>query len=143
MIEGVVYKPLRRIPDDRGTIWHMLKKTDDIFTTFGEIYFTSLYPGIVKAWHVHQRMDLNYACIVGSVRVVLFDDRNNSPTRGTFDEYILGEHSYGLLHIPHGVTNGMQCLGQATAVVANCATLPHDPAEMLRVDPAAIDFDWS
>jgi len=142
MIEGVQYLPLRRIPDDRGTVSHMLKRTDDVFSEFGEIYFTSLYPHVIKAWHVHIKMDLNYACVSGAVRVVLFDDRKGSSTQGQLEEYLLGDDAYYLLHIPHGVTNGMQCLGDDTAVVANCASMPHDPKEMLRQEVGEIDFDW-
>lgn len=143
MIAGVKYLPLKRFPDDRGTVWHMLKSTDEVFDKFGEIYFTSLYPKVIKAWHIHTKMDLNYACIAGMVRVVLYDGRAESSTAGDLEEYILGEDAYYLLHIPHGVTNGMQNLDDKVAMVANCATLIHDADEMLRQELAEIDFDWS
>jgi len=142
MIDGVVYYPLRKFPDDRGVVMHMLKRSDEVFSKFGEMYFTSIYRDVIKAWHIHKKMDLNYACVVGSVKVVLFDSRRDSKTEGTIEEYFLGEDNYGLLHIPHGVTNGMQGLDNKLSIVANCASLEHDPEEMLRVDLSEVPYEW-
>ena len=91
MIEGVRITPLRRIPDDRGCIYHMLRSDDDHFEQFGEIYFSMIHPGVVKAWHLHKEMTLNYAVIVGTIKLVLFDDRPASATRGELQEIYVGE----------------------------------------------------
>jgi len=85
---------------------------------------------------------LLYAGVVGMVKVVLFDDRKSSTTYKQVEEYYIGESNYSLLHIPHGVTNGMQGLGTSMSIVANCATLPHDPSEMIRIDPATADIPY-
>src|SRR5258708_25159422 len=82
MIEGVRIVPRARIPDERGTVMHMLKTTDPEFLGFGEIYFSTVYPGVVKGWHRHLEMTLNYACVHGRIKLVLYDDREGSPTRG-------------------------------------------------------------
>ena len=142
MIEGVQYYPLRKFPDERGVVWHMMKKSDSVFDSFGEIYFTSIYRGVVKAWHVHKKMDLNYVCMVGGVKVVLYDDREKSKTRGTIEEYWLGVDNYGLLHIPYGVTNGMIGMTKGLSMIANCATLEHDPDEMLRLSLSDVQYNW-
>lgn len=122
----------------------MLKKTDPEFTAFGEIYFSYVYPGVVKAWHVHKKMDLNYVCISGMVKIVLYDGRSRSPTYKKLQEVCIGEMDYQLVHIPHGVVNGIMGLGTKPAMVANCATVPHDPDEIMRLDPAKADipYDW-
>lgn len=142
MIEGVKYYPLRKFPDERGVVWHMMKKSDEAFTEFAEIYFTSIYKGVIKAWHIHKKMDLNYACMVGRVKVVLHDNRKNSKTNGATEEYWLGEDNYALLHIPHGVANGMMGISKGLSIIANCATLEHDPQEMLRVELSDVDYNW-
>ena len=142
MIEGVNCRLLKKIPDDRGVVWHMLKKSDPAFDQFGEIYFTSVYQGVIKAWHRHRQMALNYACIVGAVKVVLVDGRDQSATKGQVEEYWLGEDNYCLLHIPKGVTNGMIGISHKLSVVANLASLEHDPTEMDRIDLNEIDYDW-
>jgi len=80
MIEGVVVKPLRRLADERGCIMHMLKRDDPVFEEFGEIYFSCVYPGVIKGWHLHHRMTLNYAVPVGMIKLVLFDGREGSTT---------------------------------------------------------------
>ena len=94
MIDGASFVPLRRIPDERGTIMHMLRRDDPHFVDFGEIYFTTVYQGAVKAWHRHRELTLNYACPFGRVKLVLYDDREGSATRGTLVEAFLGPDSH-------------------------------------------------
>ena len=81
-IDGVKVTPLRRIADERGAVFHMLREDSDVFERFGEIYFSMVYPGVVKAWHIHRRMTLNYAVPVGMVKLVCYDDRAGSPHAG-------------------------------------------------------------
>ena len=147
MIEGVQVVPLKQIPDERGTVMHMLKRTDPHFVEFGEIYFTTVHPGVVKGWHKHGRMALNYACPYGRIKLVLYDDREGSPTRGEVMELFLGPDpdDYRLVQIPTAVWNSFKGLGDVTSIVANCATQPHtkeftDSLDALSDGP--IPFDW-
>lgn len=144
VIEGVKVIPLRRIPDERGTVLHMLRRTDPHFVEFGEIYFSTVYAGGVKGWHKHRDMTLNYACIVGAIKLVLYDDREDSPTRDTLMEVYLGPDSYSLAVIPPEVWNGFKGISRPLSVVANAATHPHDPARSARLDPFSdkIPYDW-
>lgn len=146
MIDGVQVIPLRRFPDERGTVLHMLKCTDPHFRGFGEIYFSTVYQGVVKGWHKHERMGLNYACIHGRIKLVLYDDRAGSATRGEFMEIFLGADNYSLVVIPENLWNGFKGMAPES-IVANCATLPHDPerAGTRRIDPFdndLIPYDW-
>lgn len=143
-IEGVRVIPLRRIPDERGTISHMIRKTDPHFIEFGEIYFSTVYPGLVKGWHKHREMTLNYAVPVGSIKMVLFDDREDSPTRGNLMELFVGEDNYCLVQVPPDVWNGFKGIGTREAMVANCCTHVHDPSRSSRMDPFDNDipYDW-
>ena len=145
MIEGVVVSPLRQIVDERGKVMHMLRRDAPHFKEFGEIYFSCVHPGAIKAWHLHKKMGLNYAVPFGKIKFVLFDDRPGSKTRGELMELFLGPENYQLVSVPPGVWNGFKGIGTETAVVANCATLPHDPAEIVRKDPFTkeIPYDWS
>jgi dTDP-4-dehydrorhamnose 3,5-epimerase len=144
MINGVLVQPLQQIPDERGKIMHMLRADDSYFEKFGEIYFATVYPGVVKGWHLHSQMTLNYAVIVGTIKLVLYDERENSPTRGELMELFIGESNYVLVQIPPKVWNGFKGVGVAPAILANCATLPHDPNEISRVDPHNnhIPYKW-
>jgi len=145
MIEGVQVIPLRRIPDERGTICHMLKRTDPHFIQFGEIYFSSVYRGVVKGWHRHREMTLNYACIFGRIKLVLYDDRENSSTKGELTEVFLGPDDYSLVVIPPQVWNGFKGMSDPLAIVANCCTHSHDPSLSERMDPFEnhIPYDWA
>ncbi|MGE5482646.1 MAG: dTDP-4-dehydrorhamnose 3,5-epimerase family protein [Bacteroidota bacterium] len=144
MIRGVSVHPLRIIPDERGQIMHMLRSDVPHFQQFGEIYFSMVYPGVVKGWHLHKRMTLNYAVPIGMVKLVLYDDRQESPTRGEIMELFIGESNYVLVTIPPGIWNGFKGIGVKPALVANCATIPHDPEEIVRMDPFdnPIPYEW-
>jgi dTDP-4-dehydrorhamnose 3,5-epimerase len=145
MIDGVCVRPLKQIPDERGKIMHMLRRDDAWFQKFGEIYFSVVFPGVVKGWHLHKIMALNYAVPCGEIKLVCYDDRRESPTRGKIKEIFTGESHYCLVTIPPGVWNGFKGIGAKPAIVANCATEPHDPAEIVRLDPfaAEIPYDWN
>ena len=143
-IEGVQVVPLRRIPDERGTIFHMLRSDDPHFQNFGEIYFSSIYRGVIKGWHLHHEMTLNYACIYGRIKLVCYDDRPDSPTRGELMEIFLGPDNYSLVVVPPEIWNGHKGMGLDVSIVVNCATHVHDPAQSERLDPfdTSIPYDW-
>ncbi len=144
MIDGVKITPLKQIFDERGKVMHMLKHTSPEFMQFGEIYFSCTYPGAIKAWHLHKEMTLNYAVIYGEIKCVLYDDRPGSRTRGQIDEYFMSPENYFLLTVPPLIWNGFKGIGDKTAIVANCATLAHDPNEISRkeaFDPS-IPYEW-
>lgn len=144
MIDGVKIVPLRQITDERGKIMHMMKATDDHFQGFGEIYFSCSWPGAVKAWHIHRTMTISNAVISGRAKLVMYDLRVDSPTRGELQEVFLGEDNYVLVQMPPGIANGYKAYGDKMVVLANCANEPHDPDEMDRLDPftSEIPYDW-
>lgn len=123
---------------------HMLRADAPNFEGFGEVYFSWIFPGVVKGWHLHDRMRVNYAVPVGHIKVVLYDDRSASPTRGSLMEVFTGPDDYKLISIPPLVWNGFKAVGDEPALVVNCATLPHDPNEITRLDPSSerIPYKW-
>ena len=143
IISGVRVVPLARIPDERGTIIHMLRSTDEHLIQFGEIYFTTIYREVIKGWHKHREMTLNYACIFGRIKLVLYDDREDSPTMGGLVEIFLGPDNHRLVVIPPGVWNGIKGLNDPFAIVANCCTHPHDPSRTTRLDPFDNDIPYN
>jgi dTDP-4-dehydrorhamnose 3,5-epimerase len=145
MIDGVQIIQLKRIPDERGTIMHMLRATDPHFQQFGEIYFSTIYRNVIKGWHLHHEMTLNYACIYGRIKLVIYDDREGSPTRGELMEIFLGPDNYSLVIIPPEVWNGFKGMSEPLAIVANCCTHVHDPSRSQRLDPLSnhIPYDWT
>ena len=145
MIDGVKVIPLKHLKDERGGIKMMLKATDEHFIKFGEIYFSLCWPGAIKAWHIHKTMTLNNAVISGSAKLVLYDGREGSPTKGELMEIFMGEENYVLVQIPPGIANGYKGYGDKLVVLANCATETHDPAELLRFDPfdqSVVPYKW-
>ena len=144
-IDGVEIVPLRQIVDERGQIMHMLKRTDEHFIEFGEIYFSCAWPGTIKAWHIHTSMTINNAVVSGHAKLVMYDMREDSPTHGELQEVFLGEDNYVLVQMPPGIANGYKAYGNKLVILANAATEPHDPDEIVRIDPFTpeIPYDWS
>lgn len=145
MIEGVNVFPLLRIQDERGMVMRMLRADDAHFEGFGEIYFSVIYPGIIKGWHLHSRMTIHYAVLIGNIKLVLYDQRPGSGTHGELQEIVFGDINYQLVRVPPGIVNGFTAVGGEKAVVANCASIPHDPSEITRIDPfsPAIPYSWT
>jgi dTDP-4-dehydrorhamnose 3,5-epimerase len=145
MIKDVLIQPLSQICDERGKIMHMLRNDDPWFEKFGEIYFSVVYPNVVKGWHLHTKMNLTYACVSGMIKLVLYDGRESSPSFGEVNEIFIGESNYILVKIPCGIWNGFKGIGTIPAIVANCSSIPHDPNEIIRMDPFSkkIPYDWS
>lgn len=144
MIDGVKITPLKQFLDERGKVMHMLKFDSDVFEKFGEIYFSCVYPGAIKGWHLHKRMILNYAVPHGNIKFVLYDNRPSSSTKGEIQEFFLGPDNYILVTVPPMVWNGFKGIGTEMALVANCASILHDPREIERLDPfdATIPYNW-
>lgn len=142
MIEGVIIKQLKKIADERGVIMHMLRSDDTEFKKFGEVYFSMAYPGIIKGWHLHKKMTQNYCVIEGMIKLVLYDKRKKSKTYGEIQEIFIGEENYCLVQIPPGVVNGYKTIGVKPSILANCSTHPHDPNEIVRIDPFTEDIPY-
>lgn len=144
MIDGVIISPLKQIMDERGKVMHMLRCDASVFTGFGEMYFSCIFPGAIKGWHLHKQMTINYAVPHGQIKFVLYDDRVNSPTKGEIQEVFLGPDRYNLVTVPPFIWNGFKGIGTDMAIVANCASIPHDPEEIERLDPfdESIPYDW-
>jgi dTDP-4-dehydrorhamnose 3,5-epimerase len=146
MIDGVKIKKLKVIPDERGRLMEMFRADDEFFEKFGQVYVTTTYPGVVKAWHKHERQADNMACVAGMVKLVLYDARQGSPTRGKIDQLCMGVHNPILIHIPAGIYHGWMCLSDGESIVVNAPTEMYDyknPDEQ-RLDPhgGEIPFDW-
>lgn len=145
MIEGVKVTPLIQILDERGKVMHMLRSDSKEFVGFGEIYFSCVYQGSIKGWHLHKRMTLNYAVPWGNIKFVLFDDRAESTTKGEIQEIFMGPDNYCLVTVPPLVWNGFKGISAAPAIIANCSSIPYELGEIERLDPfdERIGYDWN
>lgn len=143
-IKGVKISKKKIITDDRGKILHMLRSDDKDFKKFGEIYFSYVFPKKIKAWHIHKKMTLNYVAVFGKIKLVLYDDRLNSPTLGKIQEIFLSNDNHYLVSIPPLIWNGFMSADDNLAVLANCSDLPHDKSEILRLnyDDLKFPYDW-
>jgi len=145
-IEGVVVRPLREIPTDGGAVLHMLRADSPLYAGFGEVYFSEVLPGVVRAWKRHRAQTQHLAVPVGLLRLALYDARDDSPTSGALAEQVVGRPGrYALLRIPPGVWYGFAAIGGKSALIANCTDIPHSPEDVDRLpwDSPAIPYHWS
>ena len=124
----------------------ILRCDDEIFNQFGQVYLTTAYPGVVKAWHYHKKQTDNFTCIKGMMKVVLYDSREGSVTRGELNEFFLGDLNPMLVSVPPLVYHGFKAIGNETAYFLSVPTLAYnysDPDEFrLLPDSKDIPYDW-
>jgi len=144
MIDGVKINKKKQIIDERGKIMHMLRVDDKEFIKFGEMYFAYTYPGAIKAWHRHKEMTLTYAAVSGKIKLVLFDDRKNSPSKGKLEEIFLSDEDYFTVTVPPLIWNGFKSIENKSAIVANCTDTPHSENEIERrkYNDPNIPYNW-
>ena len=145
LIDDVVLTELKQFSDERGTLLHMLRNDDPIFTTFGECYFSEVLPGAVKAWKLHHKQTQNFCVPVGRIKLVIYDSRKDSISNGKLQYVNLGRpDSYFRIMIPPGLWYGFTCISELPALVVNCADIPHDPqeSEIRMLDDISIPHRW-
>jgi len=145
-IDGVQVKNLKVVPDERGWLMEILRCDDEIFEKFGQVYVTTAYPGVVKAWHYHKKQTDNFTCIKGMMKVALYDARPGSPSQGELNEFFIGEKNPLLIRVPPVVYHGFKAIGNETAFFVSIPTLPYDYGEpdefRLPPDTSEIPYDW-
>ncbi len=147
MIEDIHLKKLKAIPDERGRLAEILRSDDELFMKFGQLYFTTTYPGVVKGWHMHRIQVDNVACIKGMIKLVIYDQRADSPTKGEVNEFFIGDHNLMLVQIPNNVFHGWKCISESEAIIVNCPTelYNYEKPDQVNVDPhnSDIPYDWA
>jgi dTDP-4-dehydrorhamnose 3,5-epimerase len=146
MIDGVKIKICRIIPDERGRVMEVLRCDEELFQKFGQVYITSCYPGVVKAWHMHRKQTDLVVCLTGMVKLVLYDSREGSRTQNALEEHCIGIHNPELIRIPPGVFHGWKCVSPEEALILSVPTEPFnykEPDEVrLPPDTPSIPYDW-
>jgi len=147
LIEGVSTRKLRLIPDERGFLMEMLRSDWPEFEQFGQVYVTAVYPGVVKGWHYHKKQSDHFICVSGMAKVVLYDDREGSSTRGLINEFFIGEQNPMLVKIPIGVYHGFKGISDKITLIVNVPTqlYNYEEPDEYRLPPHTdrIPYDWS
>lgn len=147
LIDGVAVRPAKVIPDERGRLGEIMRADDPWFEKFGQVYFTTTYPGVVKAWHYHNKQTDHFYAVAGMLKVALYDERNDSPTHGTVNELCIGQHCPALVRVPPGVYHGWMCISPTEAYIVNVVSEPYNYAEPdeFRAHPHDnhIPYDWT
>ncbi len=147
MIEGVRVRRLRLIPDERGYLMELMRSDWEEFVKFGQVYVTAVYPGVVKGWHYHKLQTDHFVCIEGMAKVVLYDAREGSPTRGEVSEFFMGCLNPIMLTIPRGVFHGFKGISEDMTLIVNVPTevYYYDEPDEYRLPPHTdeIPYDWS
>lgn len=147
LIDGVRTKPLKIHADERGRLMEMLRSDDDMFLKFGQVYMTTAYPGVVKAWHFHRVQTDHFTVVHGMMKIVCYDAREGSSTFGVVNEFFVGDWNQMIVRIPPGVYHGFKCIADHESIVVNMATevYNYNEPDEFRIDPhtAKIPYDWA
>lgn len=146
MIDGVKTKKLKVNPDERGRVMEILRKDDTLFKEFGQVYITTTYPGVVKAWHKHEKQTDNVVCVRGMIKLVLYDPREKSSTFKEINQFYLGIHNPLLVQIPPDIYHGWMCISEEEAIIVNIPTelYNYENPDEQRLDPHKNDipYEW-
>jgi len=147
MIDGVKTRKLRLIPDERGYLMEMFRSDWEEFEKFGQVYVTAVYPGVVKGWHYHKLQIDHFICLKGMAKVVLYDRRDDSPTKGEVNEFFIGEQNPTMLTIPAGVLHGFKGISAEMTLIVNVPDqlYNYDKPDEYRVPAHSpeVPYDWS
>jgi dTDP-4-dehydrorhamnose 3,5-epimerase len=147
MIEGVRTKSLKVIPDERGRVMEILRVDDELFRKFGQVYITTTYPQVVKAWHYHKLQTDHIVAVHGMIKLALYDPRENSTTKGEINEFFIGVHNPMLVKVPNGVYHAWKCISEEEALIVNIPTevYAYSAPDEYRLPPHDTDipYDWS
>ena len=130
----IIETPLRRIPLDTGDVLHGLKVSESSYSGFGEVYFSSIHPGVFKGWKRHNLMTMNLIVVSGLVRFIFYDNTNLR------SDYIIGDSNYSRLTIPPGFWFGFQGIASSTSILCNLSNIEHDPNEVERLPPSQFSY---
>lgn len=150
-IAGVWVKELRLFADDRGLLGELVRADDPYFgadfAACAQTTLTVSYPNVIKAFHWHRHQDDAWFCVKGMIQAVLYDQRDDSPTRGLTEQYCIGEHHLAMVIIPRGVVHGYRVLSAEPAWIVYHTSAVYDPAnpdeERIAHDDPTIAFDWT
>lgn len=126
MIQGVIKKKLKVIPDERGRLMEILRNDDKFYDKFGQVYMTTTYPEVVKGFHWHKNQVDAICCLYGTIKLVLFDIRENSSTKNDLNEFFIGTHNPCLIVVPKNVLHGWKCVSNYEALILNVVTEPYN-----------------
>jgi dTDP-4-dehydrorhamnose 3,5-epimerase len=143
MIKDVVIQKLKQIIDDRGRVMHMLRLDNPLYQNFGEIYFSEILPGVIKAWKRHKKQTQLIAVPIGMIQLAIYDDREDSASQSHSQVMKLGRENYCLVKIPPGLWYGFRCISDIPALIANCTDLPHDPGESENNNLSELNLLWA
>lgn len=145
MIDGVSIKNLITHPDERGFFREIIRETDDFFKEgFGQFSVSKMHPGVIKAWHLHNKQVDWWYVHNGLIKVALYDTRKDSRTYKEIMELLMGDNQPAkALRIPPGVAHGCKCISGPTNLFY-ITSYVYDPSDELRIafNDEEIGFDW-
>lgn len=146
LIDGVRVKVLKPLPDERGKLMELLRSDEPIFERFGQAYVTVCKPRIVKGWHYHKKQVDHFICLGGEAKVVLYDSREGSRTRGGINEFAMSWEKPILVKIPTFVIHGFTASGNKEAMILNLPTelYCYENPDEFRINPfgAEVPYQW-
>lgn len=146
-IEGVQVRDLRWLPDARGSILECWRESWGMHGGCRQVYLSETLPGVCKSFHRHAVQVDSFTCVAGSILLVLYDGRTDSPTYGTFAEYVLSpDRGPRTVSIPPGVAHGWKTISAVPSIVLNAVSREYDGTDEYRRpydSPAeGVMYDW-
>lgn len=144
-IKGVSFVPLVARVDDRGYLIEILRAADPHFVQFGQVYLVGDFArGTIRAFHKHATLWDWFFISRGSAKVVLVDDRRDSPTFGQMNVFVTSARNPSLIAIPPGVYHGWMSLEDDTQLISVASEVYNRASpDEVRISPDSFGDVWT
>ena len=142
IIQGILFSPVKKINHENGDLFHIIRNFDEGYNGFGEAYISTIKYNKIKAWKRHFQMTANMVVPHGRVKMIIFDDRPQSITKGIFNEFILSNDNYFRLTIPPNLLYGFMGLDRNVNMIINVANISHNPKEQINYSKDYLKYNW-
>jgi len=144
-IRGVSFVPLVANVDDRGYLIEILRTVDPHFTKFGQVYLVGNFGrGTIRAFHKHEILWDWFYISRGSAKVVLVDDRRDSPTHEQMNVFVTSARNPSLIAVPPGVYHGWMSLEDDTHLISVASEVYNrEKPDEVRISPDSFGDVWT
>jgi dTDP-4-dehydrorhamnose 3,5-epimerase len=140
-LSQILNHKLKKFPADNGEVLQALKSEENGYQGFGEVYFSWINKGSIKAWKMHSKMIMNLIVPIGQVKFVFFVENGTDDREFRIIE--IGENNYQRLTVPAGIWFGFKGLGKSNSLICNISNIVHSESEVIRKDANIINFNWN
>ena len=138
----IIFEKLKIVSVDGGDVLRGLKSSETGYNGFGELYFSEVNFGKIKAWKKHNKMVMNLIVPCGKVKFVFYDNRDISKITKKYQEIVISKSNYKRITVPPNIWFGFKGIGKENNLVVNLSNIEHADDEVERKQINELNYQW-